>query len=167
MKIIVDIIKEYKSWNQHKLLNKKLMQNILDITLSEIGKFHKCNQVEFAVLLCNNEKITQLNTEFRNKDSATNVLSFPDRDLHYLETSEDTFTGDINLGDIAMAYDTIDQEAKAFDISFENHCTHLLVHAILHLIGYDHEEDEDSEMMENLEIKILKKLHIKKPPIYA
>ncbi len=110
--------------------------------------------------------ISSLNNEFRNKNSVTNVLSFPDRDLIYSKITVDSFIGSVNLGDIAMSFEVIDQEAKAFNISFENHFTHLLVHAILHLVGYDHKEDVDAEMMENLEITILKEFHIKKPPIY-
>lgn len=67
------------------------------------------------------------------------------------------------LGDIVIAYETVKKESLAQKKKFRDHLTHLILHSILHLIGYDHEEKKMAEKMENLEIKILKKLKIKNP----
>lgn len=168
MKLIINIIKETKGWAGHKSLTKPYLKNTLLETTKEIAKFELTKSLEITLLLTNDDKITKLNSEFLGKNKPTNVLSFPDRDLSWKDLSRDTFKGDILLGDIAFSYQTIKKESESYNISFENHFTHLLVHAILHLCGYDHEDDElCAIIMQELEIKILKKLDIKEPVIYA
>jgi len=71
------------------------------------------------------------------------------------------------LGDVILAQETIEREAKAQDKTFNDHMTHLLVHGFLHLVGYDHMNDEDAEDMENMERKILAELHIADPYLEA
>jgi probable rRNA maturation factor len=105
---------------------------------------------EISVLLTNDKEVHQLNKQFRQKDKPTNVLSFPNGE-------------DGVLGDIAMSLETLIREAKDEGKSLENHYTHLFVHGVLHLLGYDHENDEDQDEMESLEIKILKKMGITNP----
>jgi probable rRNA maturation factor len=105
---------------------------------------------EISVLLTNDKEVHALNKKFRQKDKPTNVLSFPDGENGY-------------LGDIAMSLDTLQREAKEENKPLENHFTHLLIHGVLHLMGYDHETDEEQNEMESLEIKILKKLDIPNP----
>ena len=97
----------------------------------------------------------QLNKEFRNKDRATNVLSFTNDDL-----SKDVTK---NIGDIAISYDFVKQEAKDHGKSFSDHVIHMLVHGIYHILGYDHEDDISPEVMESKEIYILDKLKISNP----
>lgn len=167
MKILVDIIKESYTWGEQKYIKKTFAKDIMNMIASELGIFGKTKNIEFTILLTNNEKIRILNKNFRNKDKATNVLSFPDRDLNWNELKEEDFAEEIILGDIAFAYEIIKEEATSSSISIQNHFTHLLVHAILHLLGYDHEKEEDGEVMRALEIKILNKLDIKTPPLYA
>ncbi len=106
-----------------------------------------------SILLTNDRSIQQLNKDFRDKDKPTNVLSFPADD-----------EGDY-MGDIAVAFETIQREAIEQDKSFTHHFIHMLIHGILHLDGYDHETDEDAEEMETLEIKILADMGIKNPYI--
>jgi probable rRNA maturation factor len=91
-----------------------------------------------------------LNTQYRQKDYPTNVLAFPQ-------------DSDGILGDIVLAYGTIQEEAVAQGKSFVDHATHLFVHGLLHLDGHDHETQEESQVMEDLEIKILKTLGIGNP----
>ena len=105
-----------------------------------------------SILLTNDEKIQKLNRDFRNMDKPTNVLSFP--------SDEDEY-----IGDIAISYETLEREAKEQDKNFAHHFTHMLIHGILHLYGYDHMNDEDAEKMESLEIKILADMSIKNPYI--
>ena len=91
---------------------------------------------------------------FRKKNSATNVLSFP---------SNDKFDNILFLGDIIFSIESIKREANRDNKSVENHLTHLFIHAVLHLLGYDHETEEQAEKMENLEIEILSNLQIDNP----
>lgn len=84
-----------------------------------------------------------LNADYRNKDYATNVLSFP------YETEP------VLLGDLVLCWPVVEEEASAQDISTESHCAHLVVHGILHLQGWDHETDEEAEEMETEEREIL------------
>ncbi len=112
------------------------------------------DDVSFTILFTNNIKMQQLNRDFRKKDEATNVLSFADsvvlNDGRY-------------LGDIALGYKKIDDEALKQNKSFKNHYTHLIVHGILHLLGYDHMNEKEADIMENLEIAILDKLKVPNP----
>ncbi len=99
--------------------------------------------------------IQVLNRDWRGYDKPTNVLSFPDGDMG---------DGDIiHLGDVIVAYETLEREARTLTIPFEHHFIHLLLHGSLHLLGYDHIEDTDAEVMESLEIKILEQMGIKNP----
>lgn len=119
---------------------------------------------ELSILLSNNEHVQELNREYREKDKPTNVLSFPALECEapgqiILEP------GPIHLGDIVLAYGVVKAEAHDQDISFEDHLSHLIVHGVLHLIGYDHIEDEEAEVMESLEIAILNDFAIANPYI--
>lgn len=110
-----------------------------------------------------------LNRDFRQKDRATNVLSWPsdergasvDGEIPSPPTPD--FTGEIELGDIALGFETCQHEALDAGISFENHVTHLCIHGVLHLLGYDHIRDKDATLMERAEIRILEKLVIPNP----
>ena len=106
-----------------------------------------------TLLLGSDDEIRGLNLKFRGLDKPTNVLSFP--------FGNDGF-GDY-LGDIALSYDTIVREANSLGIDPQNHACHLTVHGVLHLLGYDHIDDNDAEAMEALEIAILDNLNIANP----
>lgn len=126
---------------------------------------------EFSVLACDNARIAILNAEFRGKPTPTNVLSWPGFDLAPDKPGEKPTApplpshGDpfVNIGDIAIAYETCLQEADQAGIEPQHHITHLLIHGILHLLGYDHETDSDAEMMESLEIDLLSSMGIGNP----
>ena len=167
MKILVDIIKESNLWKEQKFINKRFVKKILFLIIQELGVFRNTETIEVAILLTSNERIRILNVNFRGIDKPTNVLSFPDKDMDWESLQNLDFQEDVVLGDIALAYKVIYEEAESFSISFQNHFTHLLVHAILHLLGYDHEDPEDSDVMQGLEVKILHKLDITIPPIYV
>lgn len=97
-----------------------------------------------------------LNKQYRAKDYATNVLSFP-FEAPPIEMPIE------HLGDLVLCADVVETEAQQQTISVENHWAHLLIHGMLHLQGYDHLEDTEAQVMESLEIKILEKLNIKNP----
>ena len=112
---------------------------------------------EIAVLACDDTRIASLNAEFREKPTPTNVLSWPSVDLMPGDQPEE------ELGDIAIAFETCAREATEQNKVFSDHVTHLLVHATLHLLGYDHINAADAEQMEKIEIEILGKLGIADP----
>jgi probable rRNA maturation factor len=115
---------------------------------------------EVAVMLTDDTGIRTLNGNWRGIDKATNVLSFP-----ALQPEGDTKPGDAPrmLGDIAIAYETLRREADEEQKPFDHHLSHLAVHGFLHLMGYDHEEDDDADEMEALERTILAELGIPDP----
>lgn len=119
---------------------------------------------EVAVMGCDDARIAALNADFRGKPRATNVLSWPSVEAEPREPGAVPDIPDtVELGDIAIAYDTCAAEAQAQGKPFDHHVTHLLVHACLHLLGYDHENDPDAELMEETERRILAGLDIPDP----
>jgi probable rRNA maturation factor len=167
MQININFIFKEKKFKKLDFIKKTFVKSIFAAISNELGLFKNTTELEFTLLFTNNEEMRMLNLEFLKKDKPTNILSFPDRDMDYRNISEKDFKNYVELGDIALGYDIIDSEANEYGISFENHFTHLLVHAILHLLGYDHEIEEDFLIMKDLEIKILKKLGVSNLPIYA
>lgn len=120
---------------------------------------------EISLLACNDARIAELNADFRGKPKATNVLSWPseERAPEVAGDMPDLEGLDEELGDIAIAYETCAREAEEAGKTMADHCTHLLVHGTLHLLGFDHETDEDAALMEGLETDILAKLGIADP----
>jgi probable rRNA maturation factor len=100
-----------------------------------------------------------INRQYRDKNSATNVLSFPAT----VPSSMSSILGFELLGDIVICPQVIALEANAQGKSLEGHWAHMLVHGLLHLLGYDHESPEEAEAMEKLEIKALERLGISNP----
>ena len=107
-------------------------------------------RLEMAVVLADDKFIRQLNRDYRGKDKPTNVLAFP--------SDEES-----QLGDVVLALETIEREAREQKKTVKNHTKHLLVHGTLHLLGYDHERKKDAAQMEALEIKILETLGVANP----
>jgi probable rRNA maturation factor len=117
-------------------------------------------ETELAVMLTDDAGIRTLNNNWRGIDKPTNVLSFP-----ALQPTGPSGPDDAPrmLGDIAIAYETMHREARDEQKPFDHHLSHLAVHGFLHLVGYDHENDADAEIMETLESKILAQLGIPDP----
>ncbi len=105
---------------------------------------------EVSVVFTDDKEVQGLNKKFRHQDKPTNVLSFPSEEKE-------------ELGDIILAYETVQKEAVESGISLLHHTLHLIVHGFLHLLGYDHEKEEAAEKMETLEIQILESLNIANP----
>ncbi|WP_055047145.1 rRNA maturation RNase YbeY [Devosia sp. A16] len=110
---------------------------------------------EVSVVLTDDAEQRELNRQWRGFDKSTNVLSFPQIEPFAPVSGL--------LGDITLARETVAREAEEMGIGFEAHFTHLVVHGFLHLLGYDHIEDEDAEEMEGLESEILATLGIADP----
>lgn len=113
---------------------------------------------EVVIMGCNDARIAVLNADFRGKPTPTNVLSWPSEDRTPGEPFDET-----ELGDIAISFDTCAREAAEQSKPFDAHVIHLLIHATLHLLGYDHISDEQAERMEALEVQILEGLGFPDP----
>lgn len=154
----INLIVDNKLWQKHACDYDQLVPTIVEFILK---KELITDDVELNVRLTDDATIQQLNRQFRHQDKPTNVLSFP---CH----SEDEliiFHGEerLPLGDIVLAYETIEREAKEQHKTFQNHFIHLLIHGTLHILGFDHITDEEAEEMETREIEILQELNIDNP----
>ena len=127
------------------------------------------DRCELSLLGCDDTEIAKLNAAHRDKPDATNVLSWPDTDLaatlpgHDPAPPQPDFTGEIALGDIAIAFDTCLREAGAAGKPVGDHVAHLVVHGLLHLLGYDHIRDPDATLMEQIETEILGRMGLDTP----
>ena len=139
----ITLLIEDPKWRTHRGLQARLK------TAAEAARKAGKLRGEFTVLLTSDKALRALNRDFRGKDKATNVLSFP--------------SGDGYAGDIAMAYGVTSKEARAAGKRFADHAAHLVVHSVLHLAGHDHERPKDAKVMEPLEVKILARLGIADP----
>ena len=157
---MIDVIVESGAWDEAALTS--LAERATDATLHHLGLNPWA--FEIALLACDDARITELNADFRDKPTPTNVLSWPSA-----ERAAQTPGGvplppeDEELGDIALAYQTCAAEAKAQSKAFETHVAHLVVHGTLHLLGYDHINDEDAALMEGIERDILARLGLPDP----
>ena len=110
---------------------------------------------ELSIRLVDEAESAELNNDYRGKNSPTNVLSFPFESPVPLEP--------MLLGDLVLCVPVVEREATEQNKAIDNHWAHLIVHGCLHLLGYDHIEDDEAELMESLEISILQKLDINNP----
>lgn len=117
-------------------------------------------KAELAVMLTDDAGMRTLNSNWRGIDKPTNVLSFPALQPTGASNSDEAPR---MLGDIAIAYETTRREAVDEQKPFAHHLSHLAIHGFLHLIGYDHEKDDEAETMEALEAEILAQLGIPNP----
>lgn len=125
---------------------------------------------EISLLGCDDARIAVLNADFRGKPQPTNVLSWPSEERGAEDDGgvpEPAEPGDAampeELGDIAIAWETCEREAGEQGKPVTDHVTHLLVHGVLHLLGYDHVRERDAALMESTEVRILAKMGIANP----
>lgn len=166
MEPVVDTVIEDPRWQAlglETLATRAVAAAFADLGLPPTG-FALC------VLGCDDARIAVLNGDFRAKAQATNVLSWPSEERGAAVeggTPEAPVPGDdedpAELGDIAIAYDTCAAEAQAAGKPLADHVSHLLVHGTLHLLGYDHVNDRDAEVMEATEVRILARLGLCDP----
>ncbi len=162
-------------------------QNTLDAVLPALAygyqhvkpTFPNLHQTEISLLLCDDATITALNKQWRDKAKPTNVLSFAQFSKAQLQSGDyhnaDNFLGlgllandddtmiKHPLGDIVLSFETCKAEADTGGIDFYHHITHLFIHGFLHLLGYDHQHDDEAHKMQQAEIAILAKSAISNP----
>ena len=127
----------------------------LDLLTEHILIDQNKDQLAVNLKLISSKEMIKLNRDFRSKELDTNVLSFPVRkDIQRISGE---------LGDIAMSFSYIQSESQSLNRDLEDHMMHLLAHGILHLLGFDHTEDQDANIMEAQEIKYLKFFNIANP----
>jgi probable rRNA maturation factor len=145
---------EAGDWGDEGAL-EAMAHRAIDATFAHLGV--ESGTSELSILFTDDAAIQVLNREWRNKDKPTNVLSFPAFPVE---------PGDAlppMLGDIVLALETVKREADEENKPFAHHLTHLTVHGLLHLLGYDHETEEQAAEMEGLEREILSSLAIPDP----
>lgn len=161
--MIVDVVTEDARWQDAGL--DALAQTAAQACLAHLA----ISGAEVALLGCDDTRITELNADFREKPTATNVLSWPAADLAAEDAGDrphaptPDFDGSLELGDIAISYDTCAREAADAGKPMGDHVTHLIIHGVLHLLGYDHIRDQDATLMEAIEVQILGKMGIDDP----
>lgn len=146
----IEIVEESGDWSSFEDI-----EALVQAASAEVATEPQLNMKPAAavVVLSSDADVAALNGRYRGKPHPTNVLSFPPGPV-----AEAGF-----LGDIVLALETIGREAEEQDVSAEHHLQHLVVHGLLHLLGFDHENDGDADIMEALEIKILARLGIANP----
>lgn len=159
----VDVVIEAEGWDALDLA--ALVARAEAATLSHLGLDPA--MFETVVLGCDDARIAALNADFRGKPQPTNVLSWPGEERGAqvdggMPALPDPLT-EAELGDIALALETCEREAAEAEKPVGDHVTHLLVHGMLHLLGYDHVRDKDATLMETTEVAILGKLGIDDP----
>jgi probable rRNA maturation factor len=151
----IGLLIEEGGWPNEDTL-RAIVDRAVPVALAE-AEVKIVDGVELSLVFTDDDSIQSLNAEWRQKDKPTNVLSFPAFPMA---------PGDAlppMLGDIVLAYETVQREAELEGKPLENHITHLIIHGLLHLLGYDHETDEEAEEMEALERQALARLAIPDP----
>ena len=140
---------------------KKLAKRAVKATMAELS----LGKHAISLLGCDDARIAVLNGTFRGKTGPTNVLSWPAVDLSPAKDGDAPAVPKpkSRLGDVAIAFETCQREALHQRKSLQHHVTHLIIHATLHLIGYDHLRKRDAARMETLETKVLASLGISDP----
>lgn len=145
-----------------------LIEKLVEYTLKEEGV---SKEVELSILFVDNERIREINKEERGKDIETDVLSFPM--LHYPQgkvfkevylnydfPAEDLYEDKLILGDIVLSLEKAEEQRGEFNHSFQREVCYLIIHSVLHLLGYDHMEEDDKILMRKREEEILQKFNI-------
>ena len=152
---IIEAIIDETLWDKQLIIDFEKTLNKISNEIYKNSDLINTNKINFvSILFAGDKKIIELNSLYRKINLPTNVLSFPS----FIERNKEIF-----LGDIIFSAETIFKEAERDKKSFNNHLIHLFIHGILHLLGYDHQTEDNAEIMESLEIKILKTLKIDNP----
>jgi probable rRNA maturation factor len=151
---VIDILVEAGQWPTRARL-RQLIERAVEAALTTT-KPPLAADSELSLLFTDDAHVQRLNQRYRGKNSATNVLSFP------APPAAPGMFGPL-LGDLVLAEETIAREAAAGELAFDDHLAHLIIHGLLHLLDYDHDDDAEASVMEGLETAILDRLGIADP----
>ncbi|WP_413991912.1 rRNA maturation RNase YbeY [Labrys okinawensis] len=152
--IAIEIAQESDLWQDLDAIEIRISEAVAAGVA--VAKLRHASGAELSVVLTDDASIRTINAQWRQMDKPTNVLSFPQAEGTAIARAP-------MLGDIILAHETIAREAEEAGKSFEDHLSHLTVHGLLHLFGYDHLTDAEAEAMEALEVRILASLGIDNP----
>lgn len=145
---------------------QKLAENAVAAAVS-VAHLNILTDADFSsslsIRFAKNEEVQHLNLEYRGKDAPTNVLSFPMMEGHEFAMLTRSGPQETLLGDLILAHETCAAEAAEKGIPLPTHVTHLIIHGTLHLLGYDHIDDIQGDIMEELEVKALASLGLGNP----
>ena len=145
-------IKKTKEWTEYEV---SFVSEVLEHTFENMLNGNELNH-EVSVLLTNDEEIRELNKKYRKIDKPTNVLSF--------SITSDTIVNELRMiGDIVISKEKILSESKDQNKTFNVHLAHIVIHGFLHLLNFTHDSKEDSNIMENKEVELLKMIDISNP----
>lgn len=160
---------EDPSWQNHALDLEQIIAHAAEIVLplADVPALFKQRLADINIILTDNDAVQTLNADYREKDKPTNILTFPQIDC----CDQDDLDMQANMpaemplifGDLYLAYDVVKSECAEQEKTFEAHLSHLIIHGILHLLGYDHIETDEAEEMEAIEIKAMVKLGFENP----
>lgn len=152
MELIIDLTNESEIVLENNIINQ------IEFAIKKVLESENITKpCEISFLVTDNLKIKSLNKEFRSKDEATDVLSFPQYEPFVIYKTKDLY---LYLGDVVISAEKVTEQALNFGHSFEREMVYLTVHSILHLIGYDHMVPDEQVIMRNKEKEILKSLGI-------
>lgn len=154
--LVIDIDIRANGWSDFLVDPDKVTRRAINQAWNHLDNIER--DYEVSVVLADDEFQRVLNRDYRGKDSSTNVLSFPGDDAEIVPSD-----APIMFGDIILALETVVKECETGDIAPGDHVSHLIIHGMLHLAGYDHENDKDADEMESLEITVLSELGIANP----
>ena len=149
----IEVVVEHDAWNTVAPDVARKVEHAAGLALQRASA--AMSNADVVILLTDDERLRMLNREYRGKDNATNVLSFPAAPN----------TG--HLGDIAIAYGVAKREADTASKPLLHHALHLTVHGVLHLLGYDHGEPAEADRMETLEAEILAEMDVADPYVQS
>ncbi len=157
----IDVNISEPEWTSSFLDVEKVAAEAMELSLRMAQMPHqiKDRDIEVSIVLANDDLIQILNREYRDKDAPTNVLTFASLDADGPIPADAAYP----IGDVILSFQTIDREAREQGKFFKDHFIHMVVHGTLHLLGYDHQNEDDANNMESLEIRILEKMNIQNP----
>ncbi len=163
----VSVIVRDASWTQDDPMITGICQDAAIAAFSAVRRAHSHTEpCEVSVVLADDGFVAELNEKYRDCQGPTNVLSFAGLDDDDLDTilNDGLPSGQpVMLGDIIIAHGVVYREAGEMQIPLNNHLRHLVVHGILHVLGFDHEDDRDADEMEDMETRILSRMGLDDP----
>lgn len=152
LSLIVDVVHESGDWSRVGGAD-----GLVRAAACAVARALDISDAEVCVALSDDAQVAELNGSYRGKPTPTNVLSFPAVPMLPVD-------GDPRfLGDVILALETLEREAADFGVPLPHHLQHLVVHGLLHLLGYDHQTEEEAQEMEGLEVRVLAGLAINDP----